>query len=99
MSNWKNVNLSKWPAMVVVGNSVTPEQAKIILVRTMSPYISTNDRVFEADINRAMGIKDSQSEARYESIREVSKRYGMLNLEYLQNHQVASCYIGGPHRS
>lgn len=45
---------TKWPRLLVVGAPVTPEQADEILIRTTNwEWISTNDRQWEATIERA----------------------------------------------
>jgi hypothetical protein len=49
-----NMGLPKWPAMVVVGKDVTLNQAKEILIRTDSFYLSGNDREFELELKNYM---------------------------------------------
>jgi hypothetical protein len=45
------IDLPKWPALVVVGKPVTREQAMQILIRTDDLYFSTNDRIWDKQLN------------------------------------------------
>jgi hypothetical protein len=46
-----NIGLPKWPALVVVGDPVSREQAMEILIRTDSLRLSSNDREFDKQLN------------------------------------------------
>jgi hypothetical protein len=104
-----SVALPKWPAMVVVGESVTPEQAAEILVRTDNWHISTNDKAWGRAVRETVGLPPSswelpEGEDRLERLKEIwaaedrfRQEVGVLQLEYLSNSQIASCYVGGPH--
>jgi hypothetical protein len=46
-----NLNLPKWPALLVVGKPVTREQAMEILIRTDSLYFSCNDYEFSKQLS------------------------------------------------
>ena len=49
--NLFEVELPKWPALVVIGESVTKEQAMEILIRTDSLYFGCNDKEWEEELN------------------------------------------------
>jgi hypothetical protein len=92
------IGLPKWPACVVAGQSVTEEQAAEILIRTDSWYIGTNDKAWEAQIMHIANIEESERGygAEWESVEAFKKRHHILELGYLTNDRIASCYIGGP---
>ena len=46
-----NLDLPKWPALLVVGKPVTREQAMEIILRTDDLYFSSNDRSFNKLLN------------------------------------------------
>jgi hypothetical protein len=97
-SDIMNVSLPKWPALVVHGEPVTREQAMEILIRTDLWMVSTNDREWERLVLDAAGIRVNPKwgGADYEDVRRFREAMGVLDLEYLANCQIASCYIGGP---
>lgn len=104
--------LPKWPGLLVTGNNVTKEQAKEILIRTDGFWMSTNDREFEKmltkevygiessgwnlteDIQKAKGLDWNGAWAWKE---EVHAKLNLLELSYLNNSRIVSCWIGGPH--
>lgn len=89
------VDLKKWPALLVSGKAVTREQAIDINFRTGSLY-GTNDKDFESFVAQTMGLEEYEfGGVRFSD--EDNQRLGRLELEYLGNHNVMSCYIGGPH--
>lgn len=107
-----SVSLPKWPALIVTGMSVTEEQAAEILVRTGRWPLMTNDRDW-VDITCRLGCpKPSHLAVDYRAGDEERKEqyarwtkeyadfvstYGVLDLNYLSNDRVASCWVGGPH--
>lgn len=98
----ESIALPKWPALLVIGERVTRDQAAEIIVRTDSFYFGCNDREWERQLQEAAGIKRVQEESGYErkdwnSVEEARKRFRALDLEYLHNSQIASAHIGGPH--
>lgn len=46
-----NLNLNKWPGLLVVGKTVTREQAMEIIIRTDSLWFTTNDYKFAKELN------------------------------------------------
>ena len=93
--------LPKWPGLLVVGKSVSLEQAEEILIRTASFHFSSNDRAFQRDLYKALGVPLTEDISypypEWEILQEVEKKYGNLPLEYLHNSQIVSSYVGGPH--
>jgi hypothetical protein len=122
-SEFFSLGLPKWPALVVRGKSVTPEQAMEILIRTSSPSYSSNDSEFDRQLNEflydlkyqgqgyealdtaivsKLGIDSSEGTSKH--FREiwdyrdkVEEDHGILQLQYLYNSQIVSCWVGGPH--
>ena len=87
-------DFTKWPRLLVVGERVTPEQAEEIILRTTTHFM-TNEREFEAEVVRVLGC----SMTKYGSVvlTDFRKRMNALELSYLDNHRIASCWIGGAH--
>ena len=50
---YMDIDLPKWPALVVMGNPVTREEAQEILVRTGGTWFLTNDRRFGRELHEA----------------------------------------------
>lgn len=100
----------KWPALIVHGDPVNKRQAAEIIVRTAGELFwnYTNDREWQATINGLTGccepghdIPDGERRAAWVRYGEWEESFeeeiGALRLEYLNNHQVASAWVGGPH--
>lgn len=99
----ESIALPKWPALLVVGEPVTKEQAATIIVRTDSFRFSTNDRAFEKQLRATCGMLPEErgftteyARKVFQSEDEARQRYGVLPLEYLHNSRIVSCWIGGP---
>ncbi len=100
-----DLGLPNWPCIVVVGRKVTTEQAQEIIVRTDSWRFSSNDRELEKSLHSLAGLSTpwepemttAEIQDAWEKDCEVKKAHGVLDLEYLTNAQIVSCYIGGPH--
>jgi len=58
LADLPNVNLNKWPAMIVHGEKVTTEQAAEILIRTDShiPKPSSNTHDYDKQVCRLFGV-------------------------------------------
>lgn len=113
MSDYFSIPLPKWTRLVVIGNNITKDQAKEILIRTDNLSFSTNDVDFAYDcctylfpeVATSFGsddyisffdlFKDTKSYIKAKN--SLRKELGLLDLEYLANHRIVSCYIGGPH--
>jgi hypothetical protein len=106
------IGLPKWPALIVVGKSVTPEQAKEILIRTDDLSFSTNDHEFAKQlIEYTYKVRKSKNlyhthlwdyfadNWKRSDRREklIKGKVHSLSLEYLHNSRITTCYVGGPH--
>ena len=113
MSELFNIDLPKWPACVVEGTSVTEEQAAEILIRTDDWAIFTNDREWQGRVFRLAGMAPRPSwDCRYadDAARMAAawkehddlqalfrEQCHVLQLGYLWNRRIASCWAGGPY--
>lgn len=100
-----NIALPKWPALLVQGDCVTPEQAAEILIRTDAYFPdflgAGNDRKLGEQLSLACGwIQPYEARHKpeyYEGLDKAREAAGVLNLEYLSNRRIVSSWIGGPH--
>jgi hypothetical protein len=96
-----HIGLPKWPALLVSGKTVSREEAQEIIVRTMRLPVSTNDHKFKREIYDVLDVKytidEGYIQTDWDSIMTVCQKYGLLNISYLHNERVCSCWIGGPH--
>ena len=87
--------LIKWPQCVITGKKTSIEQAKEILSKTDSMFVcgyDGNDTKYNNEIYNIIGRPhngDWKEEA------EFIKRNGLLELNYLDNSQISSCYVYG----
>lgn len=96
---YKSLALPKWPGLVVVGSSITPEQAMEVLIRTDALRFSCNDKEF---VNRLCDLFDIPRDKEYgwislEVTDVLREKLGCLSLHYLENSRIVSAWIGGPH--
>lgn len=95
--------LIKWPGFVVLGKSVSKEQAAEIILRTDSYYFSTNDRAWDKTCKEILEYpKDEDYDkddfrSKWDDIGKWGESIGNIPLEYLDNSWIGSAYIGGPH--
>lgn len=118
-----NVNLPKWPTLIVTGDKVTETQAAEIIIKTSRAvpefhYASNDDRMNQraADLfgvpaddgpqfpndekdrdgplHRAYYAYTHEREA---ALDDLNKRLRLIQLTYLHNSRIASCYVGGSH--
>lgn len=94
--NLFNVSLPKWPAISVLGKSVTEEQAAEIIIRCQDFNFFSNDKKWENQLNDTIGLFGPSSNEYYREIENVQKQYQILELEYLAMERIASAYICGP---
>ena len=90
-----NIGLPKWPALVVKGDAVTREQAAEILVRTNRWRFFTNDRAWKREVYDIAGIKcsaDIWAGEDPQSLKAFVRAMGVLDLNYLDNEQIAQGY-------
>jgi hypothetical protein len=90
--------LPKWPAMTVVGERVTPEQAEDILLVTNNWWHMCNDHAWEREVYAAVGLStniDRFDSAFLAELQQLCDRLGVLSLGYLENARIMSAWIGG----
>lgn len=103
-----SVDLPKWPGLIVEGTSVTPQQAREILIRTDSHLPAfrgcSNAQHLEDYLSLLFGIKGAPDtdpthwHTHWEAVQNLRKRLRMVEgLQYLSNAQILSCWVGGPH--
>lgn len=92
MNENKYPELIKWPGFVVVGKSVSKEQAAEIILRTDHCYFSTNDRAWDKTCKEILEYPRDEDD-----IGKWRESIGNIPLEYLNNSWIGSAYIGGPH--
>ena len=101
-------SLVKWPQCVIVGETVTKEQAREILLRTDGFFhgYGSNDTEWDKKIWSEIGLPiwnyyetfDIDKYQKYEHDRQCfSKKHKLLKLEYLGNNYISTCFISGPH--
>lgn len=86
------MNFPKWPACEIRGKSVTEDQAAEIIVRTSGLYFTCNDREWRNILINEMGWDGKD----FDELDRIYDRYRNLHLEYFENDNIASCYVGGP---
>lgn len=106
------VYIVKWPRLLVVGENVTREQANEIIIRTTPmSFLFTNDKAWLDTVHRELGLPSDEADNFDEDVDTRLARHreqwakidarmeelGVLNLYNLNNHRIASAYIGGPH--
>lgn len=92
-----DLELPKWPMLLVVGKAITKDQAAQVLIRTGSFYFSSNDKQFCMQLCNVSDMEWKDYAPKGEGMQANTIKYQVLPLTYLQNHQVTSSWIGGPH--
>jgi hypothetical protein len=103
MNKHFNLELPKWPCLLVHGKPVTKGQAMEIIIRTSSFSFSSNDGEFEKDLHEALygvrctsiGFFDVPNNDKLTEEKRIE--YKLLNTYYLRNRRILSSFIGGPH--
>ncbi len=90
--------LTKWPRLLLVGKKVTEEQADEIILRT-TPYFLSNDGEWIQQVGQVLGVRlqDEWSEEGQKELDSWHKSVHSLDLCYLNNHQIMSSWLSGPH--
>jgi hypothetical protein len=100
------IELTKWPLLLVRGESVTPEQAAEVIIRTDGQYLSSNDRYWDEQVHEALGVpywsyeKNQSDEERstfWDDFSAAWKALGSLDLQYMTNSRLSTAYIYGEH--
>lgn len=103
-----NIDLPKWSRMVISGNNITPGQAAEIIIRTADLEFFCNDDIWRRQLHKELGLfsiadADNNPKKWYsvydnkDKFNYVNQSLGILDLQYLGNHQIATSFIGGPH--
>jgi hypothetical protein len=98
------IELPKWPALVVVGEPVTKEQAMEILIRTDSLYFGCNDREWEKELNFIVyGFKDGNVDDRLKEKHGIPKgqyspEFYTIKESYLNRYAPIELAYLGNHR-
>lgn len=102
-----NLNLPKWPQMLVWGEPVTVEQAKDIIFRT-DPFLTSlsdmyggNNHRWNEWARRVLGF-DAFTESRdYAFLNRLTELFhetlGVVSTEYVHNNWASCSYVHGPH--
>lgn len=90
-----NYTLSKWPRLLVWGETITPEQAKVVILETTNWYFSSNSKNYEKTLYKLIGINSREN--LYGHVSYFQSENGILDLQYLDNNWILSCWMGGPH--
>lgn len=107
-----NISLTKWPGLIVIGKSIAPLQAQEVLIRTNSYFSTNDSDFLYQILELYYGRKGKKSfsafsffenkdgKTDWEEYRQIEQetqqKYGVLDLNYLDNSRVVSCWIGGP---
>lgn len=98
----------KWPQCVIVGKKLTKEQAQEVLIKTdlffTSSYSCGNDDKFEQELRKRLNMPPmndwNSAREEYERIYNENQswksEHKVLDLNYLTNNWISSCYVGGP---
>lgn len=94
-----NVDLPKWPGILVSGKKVTEEEAQNILIRTFGCWgMPPNDKHYAKRIQTIVGLQHKDPDGWYpDNLEEWSQKYKILSLSYLHTDRIWSAYIGGPY--
>jgi hypothetical protein len=100
-----DIDLPEWPGLLIVGESVTVDQAAEIIVRTGHWPLCLNDKAWVQTVDAIVGLKSDDDigdvpeawKEHWRQRQEWNERHGILDVEYLYNSQVGSAYIGGAH--
>lgn len=94
----------KWPGLIARGESVEPDLAAEIIIRTTLYPVSTNYHEFDFKIAKRLDLLENDlkhpyvlGNTNFDKLRDFNVRNNILNLEYLGNSQIGSSYVGGPH--
>lgn len=89
----REVELTKWPRLLVIGEPVEPEQANEILLRTDDWWLMSNDKAWQETVRAAAGITGADD---WQASRDFQLRIDALELNFLHNSRIMSSWIGGP---
>ena len=97
----EDIELPKWPGLLVVGDSITPEQAEEIIIRTSQVgynFFDENNNLVAEQI-KTIYEESLPPEERISFIKLNEEMYyekiNLLHLSYLRNDRIDSSWIGG----
>lgn len=82
-----NLDLPKWPALLVVGKPVSREQAMEIIIRTDDLYFSSNDRKFDKQLNECFYDVEIVDELYGGCNRAIAKKLNVEENNYSEIYQ------------
>lgn len=113
MNDLLNVNLPKWPQLMIVGEDVSVEQAKDIIFRTdsfltdSSRFSGGNAQEFNRTYREEAGLdfswlsedqeQDLPLQFDFEVAQRVRQRIGFVHLNYIESDWASCPFVGGPH--
>ncbi len=93
MSSIEWLGLTKWPGLIVTGKRITRKQAAEILIRTDSWWLSSNTKWYEEKVRKLLNLPEDDVDRQRQFLMDIKA----LELNYLNNSQILSCSIQGPH--
>jgi hypothetical protein len=89
----------KWRRLLVSGHNVPRAVGEEICLATFQPEgFYTNDKHFERLVASALDLEiDEHGWISHESAKRYRAAVGGLELNWMDNHQIGSAWIGGPH--
>ncbi|MFE0472711.1 hypothetical protein ACFW2V_13950 [Streptomyces sp. NPDC058947] len=94
------VELPKWPRLMVRGRNVRPEQADLVILRTTSfpGGLTCSERKVNSLLRRTFGITTEPYSAEWlKQWERAAVDVGALDLQYIYNDQLASYSASGAH--
>ena len=88
-------SLPKWSQMIVVGDSILPEQAKEIIRRTDSFFTfgGGNDRKYVSKVYNTLSIPEDLCDR----LDNWLPKSDFIETSFVHNSWISSCYVYGPH--
>jgi hypothetical protein len=94
-----NVDLPKWPVLLVKGKKITPEQADRVILRTSWLHVvDSSNRKWNSEVKKVFSIRGKEKLwcTDWEEWDRISARVGSLDLNYLHNDRIRSSSVSGP---
>lgn len=95
-----DVELPKWPRLLVRGKNIRPEQADMVILRTSNFHggMTCNERKVNSMLRRVFGVTTRPYDSGwYDEWERVSASLDALDAHYVYNDQIASYSADGPH--
>lgn len=94
-----DVELPKWPLLMVRGRNIRPEQADLVIIRTswIGGGVHCNERKWTKKVCRAFGVTaDPYSSESWGQWERVAEELGVLDVQYIHNDRIATYSASGP---